>query len=96
MFTVFVTIDVLPAHVEAFIAASRLNHLGSLAEPGCRGWDVLRDRADPNRFYLHEVYVDQAAFAAHQQMPHYFAWKAAVEPWMARPRTAIKADRLMP
>jgi quinol monooxygenase YgiN len=32
---------------------------------------VLEDDRDPNRLYLHEGYVDQAAFEAHKQGPWY-------------------------
>ena len=34
-------------------------------EPGTLRFDVLEDDADPNRLYLYEAYVDQAAFQTH-------------------------------
>lgn len=43
----------------------------SLAEAGCRQFDVAVDPANPARFFLYEVYDDQAAFAAHQASAHY-------------------------
>ncbi len=96
MFTVSVTIRVKPAHLQDFIAASRDNHLGTRQEPGNRRFDVIQGNADPSHFALYEVYDDQAAFTAHQQTAHYARWKAAVEPWMAVPRTAEKGTLLFP
>ena len=43
----------------------------SLAEPGCLQYDVHRDRDDPNRFFLFERYVDEAALEAHGASPHF-------------------------
>ena len=90
MHVVTVRIQVLPEQVEAFVAATRANHRGSRGEPGNRRFDVLRALDDPSRFLLHEVYVDEAAFRAHQQTAHYLAWREAVAPMMAAPRAAEK------
>ena len=43
----------------------------SRAEPGCLQYDVHRDRDDPNRFFLFERYVDEAALEAHGASPHF-------------------------
>ncbi|MFC3690596.1 putative quinol monooxygenase [Chenggangzhangella methanolivorans] len=43
----------------------------SRAEPGSLRWDVWRDKADPNRFVLDELYVDADAVAAHRETPHF-------------------------
>lgn len=96
MYVVFVTIDVVPAHVDDFLAATAENHRGTVQEPGARRFDVLRDRADPNRFYLYEVYEDEAAMAAHKATEHYRIWNQTVAPWMAQPRSAVKTDSLFP
>jgi len=34
-------------------------------------WDIWRDRADPNRFALDELYADEAAASAHRETPHF-------------------------
>lgn len=88
MHVVTVRVQVLPGHVDAFVAATRDNHLGTRAEPGNRRFDVLRSEEDPCRFLLCEVYVDEAAFRAHQQTPHYLRWRATVAAFMAAPRAA--------
>jgi quinol monooxygenase YgiN len=39
-------------------------------EPGCRGYQVLQNSADPCEFTLVEDYVDQAALDAHLTAPY--------------------------
>ena len=40
-------------------------------EPGCRQFDVAVDPANPARFFIYEVYDDEAAIAAHQATDHF-------------------------
>ncbi len=40
-------------------------------EPGNLRWDVWRDQAKADRFVLDELYVDNAAVAAHRETPHF-------------------------
>lgn len=96
MYVVHVTIHVKPEHLATFLAASEHNHLGSVQEPGCRAWDLLQDATDPTTVYLHEVYDDEAAFAAHKQTPHYAAWNEAVADMMVAPRTSTKSTVTFP
>jgi quinol monooxygenase YgiN len=39
-------------------------------EPGCRQFDVSQDPKNAQRFFLYEVYDDEAAFEAHRNTPH--------------------------
>ena len=94
MYAVIVRIRVKPGTAEAFLAACADNHRGSRQEPGNRRWDVLRVLGEPDRFILDELYVDEAAFKAHQQTAHYLRWRDAVAPMMAEPRSADKAELL--
>jgi len=96
MLVMCIDIRVKPEFREQFIKASRENHLGTRSEPGNLRFDVLQTADDADRFMLYEVYRDQAALEAHQKQPHYFKWKAAVEPMMAVPRTRQKLDSLFP
>ncbi|MFB7629957.1 putative quinol monooxygenase [Streptomyces sp. NPDC056149] len=51
-----------------FTAAALFDAQTSLAtEQGTLRFEVIHDEADPNRFYLDEVYTDRAAFDAHCQ-----------------------------
>ncbi|MET0790433.1 MAG: antibiotic biosynthesis monooxygenase [Polyangiaceae bacterium] len=96
MYVVVVNVSVKPEAVEAFIAATRDNHLGTRGEPDNLRFDVLRRSDDSNRFVLYEAYQSEAGFAAHQQTPHYLRWKEAVAPMMADPRAAQKCTSLFP
>jgi autoinducer 2-degrading protein len=91
-----VHVHVKPDHVDDFIEASRANHEGSVEEPGNRRFDVLQSDSDPTRFILYEWYEDDAAVAAHKETPHYHAWRATVESWMAEPRHAERFAGLFP
>ncbi|MDD9975838.1 MAG: antibiotic biosynthesis monooxygenase, partial [Candidatus Poribacteria bacterium] len=39
--------------------------------------------ADPNRIWLYEVYVDEAAFQEHLKAPHFIKWRDTVKDWFA-------------
>ena len=96
MFVLSVNIWVEQGREEEFVAATRLNHLGTRAEPGNLRFDVLRRLDDPTRFMLYEVYRTPDDFASHQRTPHYLAWKEKVAGWMARPREGVKHDSIFP
>jgi autoinducer 2-degrading protein len=81
-----VTVFVKPEHIDAFIAATGANHLGSRNETGNYRFDFLQSAEDPSRFLLYEVFASQEAVEAHRRTGHYLAWRAQVEPWMAKPR----------
>jgi autoinducer 2-degrading protein len=96
MFVVCVTIQVLAEHVAAFVEATGANAEGTRREPKNVRFDVLRGADDPTRFFLYEVYADEEGFRDHQRTPHYLAWREAVAPWMAAPRTSAKYASVAP
>lgn len=96
MYIVCVTVFVKPGQEDSFIRAIEKNHRGSLGEPGCLRFDVLRAEDDPSRFFLYEVYRDKDAFAAHQKTEHYLTWRQEVADWMAQPRQGVKHVSLFP
>jgi len=96
MRVVHVDVAVLPEHLEDFLAATRANAAASRQEPGVLRFDVVVDRADPTHVVLVEVYADEDAPAAHKWTAHYDAWRDAVAPWMARPRTSVTFDPVDP
>jgi quinol monooxygenase YgiN len=49
-------------------------------EPGCRHFDVCADPDDPHKFFLYELYEDEAAVEAHGQTEHYAAFRAVIDP----------------
>lgn len=96
MYTVFVHIRIRPGVEAAFLAACQDNHRNTRLEPGNLRFDVLRANDDPLKFFLYEVYLDEAAFKAHQQTAHYFRWRDGVADLMAEPRRADKATSILP
>jgi len=70
-----VSLGIDPDGVGAFEAAMRINAAASRREPGCRRFEVYRDRTDPTRFHLFEVYDDAEARAAHRMTPHFLHYQ---------------------
>lgn len=91
-----VHVHVKPESLEAFIAATRRNHEGSIREPGNLRFDVLQSEDDPTRFILVEMFRDEPAVAAHKSTTHYLAWRDEVAGWMASPREGRRYRLLAP
>ena len=86
MFILHVTLDAKPEHAADFLELLRYDAAHSETdEPGCLRFDVIQDRDEANRFYLYEVYRDEAAFEAHRQTPHFKHYLEKSQPWLAAP-----------
>lgn len=96
LLVVHVQVHVRPEAVEAFRTATLANASASRREPGVVRFDVAQDLDDATRFVLVEVYRDAAAAAAHKDTPHYAAWRDAVAPLMAAPRSSRKLRNVSP
>jgi (4S)-4-hydroxy-5-phosphonooxypentane-2,3-dione isomerase len=96
MVVTIVHVWVKPEFVDAFIEATRQNHLQSIEENGNFRFDVLQDADDPAKFVLYEAYESEAFAAAHKETEHYRKWKDAVAPWMSKPREGVKHRMIMP
>ena len=96
MYVTIVHVPLKPERVRDFIEATRLNHAGSICEPGNRRFDVLQSSDDPTRFVLYEAYAGLGDAAAHKNTRHYPQWRDAVAPWMAAPRAGISYLGLFP
>jgi autoinducer 2-degrading protein len=71
MFGVFAAISIKPDQRQRFLASiSDVAVRSVLDEPGCLRFDVFQDLADADRYHLHEVYTDEAAFWEHLATPH--------------------------
>lgn len=96
MLIVHVHVQVKPEHVAAFLEATLANARASVREPGLARFDVVQQADDPTRFVLVEVYRHADAPARHKETPHYAAWRDAVAPMMAAPRTSAKFTNRFP
>ncbi len=96
MLIVHVHVHVKPGFEEAFRNASVENGRSSVREPGIARFDVIQQADDPERFVLVEVYRTADAPARHKETAHYRAWRDAVAPMMAEPRTSAKYSNAFP
>jgi len=96
MLIVHVHVQVKPDCIAAFRSASLANAGASVKEPGIARFDVCQQADDPSRFVLVEVYRDAEAPARHKETAHYAAWRDAVAPMMAIPRTSVKFTNIFP
>lgn len=63
-----------------FLAVIQQNQKGSTNdEPACWQYDWGESTTQPNTFYFHEQYRDQAGFQEHTQAPHFEKWQAFAE-----------------
>jgi quinol monooxygenase YgiN len=53
----------------------------TMAEPGTKIYMPYRSPANPSRFFIFELYVDEDGWAAHQETVHF---KAAIEQLLPR------------
>lgn len=96
MVVTIVYVSVKPEYVEAFKEACRLNHEGSIKEPGNVRFDILQLADEPTRFVLYEAYKTQQDAAAHKETPHYLIWRETVADWMAEPRQGVAYQGIFP
>jgi (4S)-4-hydroxy-5-phosphonooxypentane-2,3-dione isomerase len=96
MHVTLVHVQVKPAYIEDFIAATRLNHEASIQEPGNFRFDVLQSPEQPDHFIFYEAYLSAEAAAAHKETAHYLVWRDTVSDWMATPRQGIRYQGIFP
>jgi (4S)-4-hydroxy-5-phosphonooxypentane-2,3-dione isomerase len=96
MLVVHVHVHVKPEFIDAFKQATVENARNSVKEPGIARFDVVQRTDDQARFILVEVYRSVDATAQHKETAHYRAWRDAVAPMMAEPRTAMKYANIFP
>jgi autoinducer 2-degrading protein len=93
VFVILAQVQVPEERIEAFITASLDDAQHSVAdEPGCSRFDVSQDQSDPTKFWLYEVYDDQAAFDHHLTTPHYHRWSSTVRDWFVGTPLVVRAD----
>jgi autoinducer 2-degrading protein len=94
MHVVCVTVKVKPGMGEAFQDVIRRNRESTRQESGNIRFDVLKGanapmEGEPEEFFLFEVYKTREDFTAHQQTPHYLAFRDAAADMMAEPRRGM-------
>ena len=96
MLIVHVFVHVKPDQVDAFTTATLENARQSVQEPGIARFDVIKQKDDPTRFVLVEVYRTPEDPARHKETAHYQKWRDTVAEMMAEPRSSIKYENVFP
>ena len=94
MLIVHVFVHVKSDQVNAFITATLENARNSVREPGIARFDVIRQKDDPTRFVLVEVYRTAEDPGRHKETAHYQKWRDTVADMMAEPRSSIKYENV--
>ena len=80
MFVVCVEFEIMPRHLDDFLAAMLRNAAQSDSlEAGCQQFDVWQGQQNPNTVFLYEIYDDEAAFEAHKAARHYHEFNHAID-----------------
>ena len=80
MIVIHVDYRVKSEHVEEFRERVRRHSRNSLGEPGCLRFDVAEADGDPGRFFIWEIYADEAAVEHHRGQSYLADFRAAAEP----------------
>ena len=69
-------------------------HRHSREEPGCLSIHAFRSIRDPQLFYVHSIFQDEAAFETHAILPHTVRFLERVQPLIDHPLDVTRAERL--
>src|SRR4051794_10520322 len=94
--TIFARFHARPGQAEAMDVALRQVAPPTRAEPGCLGIEAHRSIQDPDLFFIHSRWVDEAAFERHAALPHTVAFIAAAQALVDQPLEVSRARPLDP
>lgn len=84
MYVVTVVFEAISGRSEALKEALLVQAENSLRyEDSCLRFDVSQDLLKDGRFFLYEIYEDEAAFDAHLESPYYKSFSEATAPMVA-------------
>ena len=66
----------------------------SREEPGCLSIHAFRSMRDPQLFYIHSRWKDEAAFDGHAGLPHTLRFVERVEPLIDHPFDVTRAGQI--
>ena len=94
MFAIFVKIEVKLEHVKEFTEAAMIEAQGTVSgEPGVFQFHMLVHEKRPEVFYFFEIFRDAAAWETHRETENFKAWRAKVEPMLAKTPERISSMR---
>ena len=78
-----VDLNIKPADLPKFLEVAKENAAASVKDPGCREFNIVVSRTDPNNIVFFEVYDNQAALDVHRATDHYKKYQAAAASMVA-------------
>jgi quinol monooxygenase YgiN len=88
---IFARFHARPGQERAVADALRDVVAPSRGEPGCLGIGAFRSIRDPQLFYVHSRWKDEAAFENHAGLPHTRRFVERVEPLLDHPLDVTRA-----
>jgi quinol monooxygenase YgiN len=80
---------------EGAVAEALLDVLApSREEPGCLSIHAFRSMRDPQLFYIHSRWKDEAAFENHAGLPHTLRFLERVQPLIDHPLDVTRAGQI--
>jgi quinol monooxygenase YgiN len=83
-FLVAIQIDAKPGEEDRLARSLEALVEPTMAEPGVKLFLPYRSPTDPRAFFIYELYVNEAGWAAHQQTGHFKAFADEMLPRLAR------------
>jgi quinol monooxygenase YgiN len=91
---VFARFHARPGH-EGAVAEALRDVLGpTRGEPGCLSIHAFRSTRDPQLFYIHSRWKDEAAFDAHAGLPHTVRFVQRMEPLIDHALDVSRTERI--
>ena len=91
---IFARFHARPGNEGAVAEALRDNLAPSREEPGCLSIQAFRSTRDPQLFYIHSRWKDEAAFERHAGLPHTVRFLERVVPLIDHPLDVTRAERI--
>jgi len=73
-FVVAIMLEAKPGEGDAIAACAETLTAESMKEPGVKLFLPYRSPTNPDLFFIFELYVNEAGWAAHQETPHFKAF----------------------
>ena len=83
-FVVVVMLEAKEGEADAVAEIGQKLIAPTLAEPGVKLFIPYRSPTNPALFFIYEIYVDEAAWGAHQETPHFKELIAELLPRLTR------------
>ena len=91
---IFARFHARPGNESAVAEAILDNMPPSRAEPGCLHINAYRSTRDPQLFYIHSRWKDEAAFENHAGLPHTVRFLERVQPLIDHPLDVTRSRQI--